>query len=582
EYMVPSYFVRLEKMPLSQNGKVDRKALTEPEGSINTSMEYVEPSCDEEHIMAEIWKKVLGLARVGINDDFFELGGDSIKAIQVVSLLAGEGLTIEVKDILVHRTISKVILNVDNIQRSNDYEQGFIQGSFGFTPVVKWFFSQRFNNPNYFNQSILLELKKYMDIQKLKMAFVKIIEHHDALRVNYSHDRDEFFFNNGEITKDFDIETFNIVGLPPQKQENELIKIGMELKSGFDIKDGLLIKAAIIHLEDNDKLLITIHHLAVDGVSWRIILEDLFAAYEAIENNREVIMPNKTASLMDWYEKLLSIKDSEKLILEKGFWKKYSDFKFEFPMDFDTKDWSIASRSLVKGYLDKEKTEKLLNDANKVYNTSVEELLVTAIAKTVKEWTELNEFVIEMENNGRNIEGINISRTVGWFTAIYPLKISINSADTGEQIKQIKESIREVPQNGVGYGILKYLTEADTEIDERMTELRFNYLGRFDKESDNDIFSYSHLKTGSETCLTNTMTAKLEINCMVINNMFEIEIFYNEKAYKEETMSDFRDRYLRNLENIISYTVGSDEVYFTPSDFETLDMNQEELDSLFE
>ena len=235
-----------------------------------------------------------------------------------------------------------------------------------------------------------------------------------------------------------------------------------------------------------------------------------------------------------------------------------------------------------KVYLDKGKTEKLLNDANKAYNTSVEDLLVTALAKTVKEWTGLCEIVIEMENNGRNIEGINVSRTVGWFTAIYPLKISISSADTGDQIKQIKESIREVPQNGVGYGILKYLTDEDNEIDERMTELRFNYLGRFDKESDNDIFSYSHLTTGSESCLTNTMTARLEINCMVINDMFEIEIFYNEKAYKEETMSGFRDRYLRNLENIISYTVGSDDVYFTPSDFETLDMNQEELDSLFE
>ena len=582
EYMVPSYFARLDKMPLSQNGKVDRKGLPEPEFSVNRSIEYVEPSCKEEHIMAKVWEKALGLTRVGINDDFFELGGDSIKAIQVVSLLTGEGLNIEVKDILVHRTIAKILLNTEGKSNVNEYNQGLIEGSFGFTPVVKWFFNQRYNNPNYFNQSVLLELKKPIDIEKLKMAFIKIIEHHDALRVNYSSDRDEFFFNNVETTKDFDVKTFNVAGLTPQKQENGLIKIGMELKSGFDITDGLLIKAAIIHFEDNDKLFITIHHLAVDGVSWRIILEDLFSAYEAIENGREVIMPNKTASLKDWYEKLLSIKDNKKLIFEKEFWKKYTDFRFELPKDADTGDWSIASRSFVKGYLDKEKTEKLLNDANKAYNTSVEDLLVTALANTVNEWTELNEFLIEMENNGRNIEGINVSRTVGWFTAIYPLKISLSNTDMGEQIKQVKESIREVPENGVGYGVLKYLTDADTEIDERMAELRFNYLGRFDKESDNEIFAYSHLKTGSESCLTNSMPAKLEINCMVINDMFEIEILYNEKAYKEETMSKFRDKYFRNLENIISYTVGSDEVYFTPSDFETLDMNQEELDSLFE
>ena len=582
EYMVPSYFVRLEKMPLSQNGKVDRTALPEPELSVRTGTEYVEPSSKEEQAMAKVWEKALGLTRVGINDDFFELGGDSIKAIQVVSLLAGEGLNIEVKDILVHRTISKILLNTDHKSEVNDYDQGFIEGSFGFTPVVKWFFNKNLSNPNYFNQSILLELKKPIDIQKLKMAFVKIIEHHDGLRVNYSPDIDKLYFNNGDISQEFNIETFNIAGLTIQEQEKELEEICMSLKAGFNIEHGLLIKAAIIHFGENDKLFITIHHLAVDGVSWRIILEDLFVAYEAMENGSDVGFPPKTASLKDWYEKLLSIKNSEDLMIEKDFWKKYADFRFELPIDTETEDWSIASRALVKGYINEEETAKLLKDANKTYNTSVEDLLVTALVKTVKELTGLCEIVIEMENNGRNLDGINVARTVGWFTAMYPLKICINSDDTGEQIKEIKESIREVPKNGLGYGILKYLTEADTEKDESMTELRFNYLGRFDKEADNHIFSYSHLKTGSETCLTNTMTAKLEINCMVVNDIFEFEILYNNKAYREETMSDFRDRYQSNLKNLISCTVDSEDVYFTPSDFETLDMDQEELDSLFE
>ena len=582
EYMVPSYFVRLEKMPLSQNGKVDRKALPELELSVRTGTEYVEPSSKEEQAMAKVWEKALGLTRVGINDDFFELGGDSIKAIQVVSLLAGEGLNIEVKDILVYRTISKILLNVEQNSQVNDYEQGIIDGNFGFTPVVKWFFNKRFNNPNYFNQSILLELKNDIDIQKLEMAFVKIIEHHDGLRVNYSPDIDKLYFNNRDLYQEFNIESFNIAGLTIQEQEKKLEEICMCLKAGFDIEEGLLIKAAIIHFGDNDKLFITIHHLAVDGVSWRIILEDLFTAYEAMENGSHVSFPQKTASLKDWYEKLVSIKNSENVMKEKDFWNSYADFRFELPVDTETEDWSTASRSSVKGYINEEETSKLLTDANKTYNTSAEDLLVTALAKTVKDWAGLCEIVIEMENNGRNLEGINVARTLGWFTAMYPLKICIDGDDTGEQIKQIKESIREVPQNGVGYGILKYLTEANTKIDERMTELRFNYLGRFDKESDNHMFTYSHLKTGSETCLTNAMTAKLEINCMVVNGRFEFEVLYNNKAYKEETMSGFRDRYMSNLKNIISCTVASEDVYFTPSDFDTLDMEQEELDSLFE
>ncbi|MFZ5988544.1 MAG: condensation domain-containing protein, partial [Bacillota bacterium] len=565
------------------NGKADRKALPEPIGSINTGTEYVEPTGIIERKLAKIWQEVLGALRVGINDDFFELGGDSIKAIQVISLLAREGIDIEVEDILVYRTISRILLNTDYKNNLKEYEQGVAEGSFGFTPIVQWFFSRGFSNPGYYNQSVLLELKKDIDITNLEKAFKKIVEHHDGLRLNYSPDTKELYFNNEHLHKGFKIETFDISGLALEKQEQEMERIGVKLKSEFDITDGLLIKVAVINFGvSGRKLLITIHHLVIDGVSWRIILEDLYTVYTSIENQRKVIMPKKSASLKECYERMRTLKDSPRLLEEKEFWISSDSVGFKLPEDYETLDWSISARASVKGRLGKGETAKLVKEAHKAYNTCVEDLLLTALAKTINEWTGSREMVIEMENHGRNIDGIDVSRTVGWFTVMYPLRLEITRDNTGEQIREIKEQIREVPENGIGYGILKYLGGDMPENRGRVPELRFNYLGRFDKEANNDFFAYSDLYSGSDTCSTNPITAKLEINCMVVNDVFELDIYFNKKTYKEETILNLRDKYLGNLMDTVFYTTTSDDVYFTPSDFETLDINQEDLDMLFD
>ena len=597
EYMVPSYFTRLERLPLSPNGKVDRKALPEPVGNVVSGAEYIPPRNEIESKMARVWENVLNVPKVGINDDFFELGGDSIKAIQVTSLLSREGIDIEVKDILIYRTVSQICLNSDCKKSSLKYEQGVVQGSFGQTPVISWFFSKEFCVPDYYNQSVLLDLKKDISIEKLERTFKKIIAHHDGLRINYSDGSKELFYNNQHINMEFKVASFDISKLSPKDQERELESIGAQLKSGFDLAEGLLVKAALIDFgENNIKLLITIHHLAVDGVSWRIILEDIYSTYKALEEGREAILPAKTASMKQWYEKLVELSESPKVLGEKEYWLGVDKVKFELPADFEIQNYNSGLVSRVKGSLDKNETEKLLKEANKAYNTSVEELLITALAKTINEWTDQNEIVIEMENHGRNVDGIDVLRTVGWFTAIYPLKLEIIKGDLGEQIMKIKEQIRSVPGDGIGYGILKYLCGVIPESDKlvvplplhcsstrpRLAEVRLNYLGCFDKEADNDIFGYSLLNSGSDISAANSITAKLEINCMVVNDSFELDINFSNKIFKEETLLDFRDKYLKNLKDIISFTATNEDVFFTPSDFETLDIGQDDLDALFE
>ncbi|OPZ87550.1 MAG: Tyrocidine synthase 1 [Firmicutes bacterium ADurb.Bin419] len=597
EYMVPLYFIRLDKMPLSPNGKADRKALPEPVGNVNIGVEYVPPRNETENKIARVWENVLEVPKVGINDDFFELGGDSIKAIQVISLLSREGIDLEVKDILVYRTVSQICLNSDCKNTSNKYEQGILKGSFGKTPVISWFFSKEFCVPEYYNQSVLLDLKKNISIEKLERAFKKIIEHHDGLRINYSDESKELFFNNEHLNTEFKVKSFDISGLDPKDQERELESIGAQLKSELDLAGGLLIKAGLIEFgENNVKLLITMHHLVVDGVSWRIILEDLYSTYKTLEEDKEILMPAKTASMKEWYEKLVELSKSQKIHGEKEYWLGVEEVNFELPADFEIQNSNLGLVSTVKGSLDKDETSKLLKETNKAYNTSVEELLLTALAKTINEWTDQNKMVIEMESHGRNVGGIDVLRTVGWFTAIYPLKLQIIKGSLGEQIMEIKEQIRSVPGNGIGYGILKYLSGAIPEseglavsqkfhcspVQPKLAEIRFNYLGRFDKEADNDIFAYSLLKSGSDISSANHITAKLEINCMVAKGSFEMDINFSNKMFREETILAFRNKYFKNLKDIISFTATNEDVFFTPSDFETLDIGQDDLDALFE
>jgi amino acid adenylation domain-containing protein/non-ribosomal peptide synthase protein (TIGR01720 family) len=579
EYMMPSYFIQVDKMPLTHNGKVDKKALPKPEEyTLCTGEEYVAATTDETNIMAEIWAEVLGLEKVGINDNYFALGGDSIKAIQIVSKLRELGINLNVKDILVHQTIDKLCSNVDSSIKGKEHYQGIVEGNLSLTPIQHWFMDQNFSNASYYNQSVLLRFKKLANIELLEEAFKKLIRHHDALRLNYNSAENKMFFNNDLINSDFIIETFDVSALKEEEQLREIESFGTRVKGNLNINAGALIKAAIIKREKDELLLITAHHLLVDGVSWRIVLEDLVNIYEAIEQGEKINIPLKTSSLVEWNEKLMEYSRNHELLSEKELWTnmEYDDFKL--PLDFEEKG-TQQHRNKVRGQLKEEITTVLLSGANKPYNTQINHLLITALYKTVAQWTGQKRITVEMEGHGRNLEDVDLSRTVGWFTAMYPVSLEVSSEGIGENIKEIKEQMMKIPNNGVGYGILKYVSEENYV--SQVSEIRFNYLGQFDKEVDNKLFSISNIYTGEESDASNSMTTKIDINCMVVNGVFTIEIGFNRNQYKIETLENFKDNYLMNLKAIATHTLKENKVYYTPSDFKGCKLEQRDIDSLF-
>ncbi len=579
DYMIPAYFVRLDYLPMTINGKLDLKALPEPQPEVNKNADFKAPATDLEVKMAKIWEDVLGVQAIGVNDNYFALGGDSIKAIQIVSRLGKDGLTLGIKDILTYQTISSVCMNVDLQAASKEYSQDSLVGSIELFPIHRWFVEQKLNNSNHYNQSICLKLKKEIDRKVLKRAFEILINHHDGLRLNYSTQKELLFYNEEHLNKGFVVEEFDLSALPEAEAECRLQQIGNCLKSGFDIQKDLLVKAALVNLSDDTVcLLITAHHFVVDGVSWMVLLQDLFEAIEKLEYENEPIMPKKTASLIDWTNSLKEYAASRELLLESEYWKEQV-YRAEGSI---TVARNNSSKKLEVDFtLDKTETDKLVSKCNTPYNTDVNELLIAALARSIGEFCKKDSLTLELEGHGRGLDSADASRTIGWFTALYPIKLRIEAEAIGESIKSTKEQLRRIPNGGIGFGIMKYLLKEKSLANNEKPELRFNYLGKFDNVFDSKYGELLSINTGDDICRTNSPTADLEINCMIINDVLRTQLVFDLDSYTESEANIFASIYRDQLREIIEHTYSQSEVFYTPSDFETIDIKQEDLDSLF-
>ncbi|MEW7293165.1 amino acid adenylation domain-containing protein [Aquimarina sp. 2304DJ70-9] len=575
-YMIPRSFTYVEKMPLTKNGKIDYKALPAPEFSTSKTIRKTSENNIERAIL-EVWQEIFATENVSVDDNFFEMGGDSIKAVQISSKLNMRGITLDVKDILTYQTIA-ITAPYANINLENEkYDQGFVEGLKALSPIESWFINQKLPNPNYYNQSVLLNFNKPINNKVLKQAFMRLINHHDGLRINYKQNENKIWFNEAYINYPFKIEKYNI------KVDDELFEVCTNIKNSMDIENSLLIKAAIIKYPDaSEKLFITAHHLVVDGISWRILLDDLKAIYQSLLLGDEPVLPMKTMSLKEWQTSLTSLVEETNFTAnEVEYWKSIEEEDFQLPCDTETNDWRFANSRQITVNLDKDQTAHLVKKAHLSYKTNIVTLLSTALSLALQEWLDKEEFVIQFENHGRHVEDVDVSRTSGWFTAMYPVKLTLIQGTIDDQIKSIKEQLVSVPNNGLGYGISKYMRDTNLADNNELSELRFNYLGQFDQELTNDLFEFSQVFHGSEVGLENILTTKLEINAMVVQEKLQISANYNSKFHKNETISRFLKFFLMKLSLIIGHTKDQKDIHFTPSDFEAIDLEQEELDSLF-
>lgn len=577
-YMVPISFTRIDSIPLTKNGKVDYAALpanVKEESEANEEFLVSEP----ERNLLEIFRYVLNNNKISYTDNFFEFGGDSIKAVQIVAKVYEKRLSLTVKDILLNQTVRRIaskgcITAIDKI-----YLQSNITGQKPLIPIENWFFSQNFFNINFYNQSVTFQMDSNVNISLVEKSFEILVSHHDGLRLNYDASRNIVWYNDKHLERKFDLMKYHIHGT----SNRNFVNICRTIKSSFNLNKDLLLKAAIITQTKNSPILfITAHHLVIDGVSWRILMEDFYSIYKSLSENRSVKLPLKTCSLLEWAQSLEEEVSTNRLLLEEEYWKVVSQTRFELPQDYATKDWRNKNVKILSKILREKETKLLIKEAHDTYKTEILVLLTAALAFAMKSWTGCEEFVLEQESHGRHLTYTNSTRSVGWFTTMYPLKVKIDNVESAAYIiNEVKKTLKEVPNMGLGFGVLQ-----STKIDLNrkggmLSEIRLNYMGQFDQEFHNEIIKFIRKPTGTDNDPSNNITTKLELNIFILSGKLNVEIKYNSKAHKKSTIEDFVSYFFLFLKNLLDDLKKNVSVDLVPSDFKFVDLNQEELNILF-
>ncbi|WP_025715582.1 condensation domain-containing protein, partial [Paenibacillus sp. 1-18] len=582
-YMIPSYFVQLEQLPLTANGKVDRRALPTPEENVHTGTEYAAPRTAVEQALASVWQSVLGVRNIGIHDSFFDLGGDSIKSIQVSSRLFQAGYKLEMKDMFKHPTIAGLSPYVQTVSRIA--EQGEVIGATKLLPVQHWFFEQHSVSPHHFNQAVMLYREDGFEEAALHQTMKKIAEHHDALRLVFRQTEYGYEAWNRGMAEG-ELYTLEIVDFKEQVAPEAAIQAkASEIQRGIDLIHGPLMKLGLFRCAEGDHLLIVIHHLAVDGVSWRILFEDIATGYEQAVNGQEIQLPQKTDSYRTWAQQLSLYAESPAMEHERAYWEQLGQIVAEpLPKDeVQTCPLVLDSETITIQWTEEE-TELLLKQANRAYNTETNDLLLTALGLAIQAWSGIGRVLVNLEGHGREpiIPDIDITRTVGWFTSQFPVTLEIGSNnDLSGQIKRIKESMRSIPHKGIGFGLLKYgSANLERVIRELKPEISFNYLGQFDQDLDNSSLQLSPYSTGGAISEHAVQAYTLDMNGMISEGTLSLAITYSSKQYRKETVERLSELIRTSLQKVIRHCTSKETAELTPSDILLKGLTIEQLDQL--
>ena len=638
-YMVPTALMQLSEMPLSPNGKIDVKALPLPQlqrfqqfqqaSDRQTSGESL-PETPLAETLLQIWRDVLGVSSIGIHDNFFELGGDSILSIQIVSRSREAGLKLAPNQLFEQPTVAELAAAVNrDVESQNAKNQSVevaakrsaITGPVPLTPIQHWFFEQEMVAPEHWHQAILVSIPPTVDLAArrglVERAIATLWKHHDALRLCFSPSKNGWQQTHLDVNNAPKPIHKDLSNLASAERYNAIKTYGSKLHAGFDLVAGGALQAMHFTFEEQNPswLLVSVHHLVVDGVSWRILQRDLQALLTA--SSSEFVLPDKTTAFKTWAETL--VEKTEQRQSELSFWEnQLSRPQVNLPQDkIDIKPATEGSSHTATVHLGAEETRKLLRQVPAAYNTQINDLLLAALAKTLLQWsfqrrceagytladkTEQPFIRLDVESHGREqlASSVDLSRTVGWFTAVYPVALRLPSSDEpGALIKAVKEQLRQVPDRGIGYGMLRYL--GCLTIRQRLaqfapSEVLFNYLGQLDlgqvaqsfevEKRENNVHFIKDVELGQLRDPRNRRSYLLEINAWISDGQLHLNWTHDAQRHHPDTISAVACNYLKVLESLIIHcsTVGlaDESSRFAPSDFPDVDITAIELDRLVE
>ncbi|HEV2784623.1 MAG TPA: MupA/Atu3671 family FMN-dependent luciferase-like monooxygenase [Actinophytocola sp.] len=476
DYLVPAQLVAIPELPRTRHGKVDVRALPEPEPPAAAAP--VAPRTDAERALAAVIAEVLRIPEVGVHDDFFALGGDSILAMSVVTRARARSIELTVRQLFQNPTVAR-LATVAGTRLVAPAEQGPVTGPVLLTPIQRWLLDQDLPEPDHWNMSVHMELHEPLRPDPLQEAFRTVLRHHDALRLRFTRRDGTWRQHNAPVETDWTLWTVDLSDTAPGQQAAELTAHAERLHRSLDLASGPLLRAALIHRGQGlaDQLLVVAHHLVTDGVSWRIILTDLFAAYRSLAAGQPVVLPPKTTSYAQWSRGLADLEPGR---AEIDYW---TGLPFHLaprlPRDGDGPNTCGAAR-MLRVELDEADTRRLTHDLPR--GAGVHEALLTAIASAVAGWTGADHVQLDIERHGREdlVPGLDVVRTVGWFSDFHPTVLPVPHGDPAGRLAVVAETLGSVPHRGAGYVPLRHGTHDSPLRGLPPSELTVNYLGQLD------------------------------------------------------------------------------------------------------
>ena len=580
-YMIPSYFIEIDKIPYTSNHKIDRKKLLSIEEVIESDTVFEKAADSKEEVMMEVWKSVLSKKNISRNDNFFELGGDSIKAIQIISRLKKYNLNLNVKNVMQYPVLHELCRFVT--EDKSLVSQKEIIGQVRLTPIQMEFLNTN-EDVNKFNHAINLCSKEKLDDELVKEMFEILIKHHDAIRMKFEKNNDGFIaFNEGYKENMFDFSSIDLGESNDEEIRNKIKDVLDKKNNLIDISEGKMLSVTLFHGIEKDYLSIILHHLVVDGVSWRILLENIENIYDSLKNNKEVILPKKTTSFKEWADNIYFYAQKDEVKEEgRSYWNNVigEDKGCDKSLVNYEQNMIKVSKSLSE-----EKTKDLIYEVNKKYGTEINDILITALGMAINEWKNTDRAVVSLESHGRNhdFKDVDITNTIGWFTNNYPIVLErFNDKELDYNIRSVKEMLRNVPSGGFNYSLLKYLTkDSDITFKDYLPKYSFNYMGQY-LEEEGSLFQRCDMPIGDTISDKNITLFDIDINAIVEKECFVITFRYNTDKYDETEINELGDKYIESLNTVIDYCLSKTEKVLSPSDLGYSDFTIDELDDLLD
>ncbi|MCA1682235.1 MAG: condensation domain-containing protein, partial [Actinobacteria bacterium] len=496
-----------------------------------------------ERVLADVWAAVLGVERVGVEDNFFELGGDSILSIQVISRARQAGLDLLPRDLFRNPTVASLVMSITGVA-SVVAEQGPVSGVVVLTPIQHWLFQTNPVCPERFDQSVLVELTEGLDEQALRRALDAVLAHHDALRMRFECLDGYWRQHNAPVEPVDVLHVCDLSDIGSDGQVEAIAQVTDEVRCSFDLGSAPLVKAVLFDLGAGQRpvLFVVVHHLVVDGVSWRILLEDLDTAYWQVVGGQTARLGSKTTSFREWAQRLTEHTAAGGFDGELEYWAGVSQGADPvLPVDGVGAN-TVASTGSVTVRLDPEETRALLQDVPGVYRTQVNDVLLSALGRVLGRWTGRERVLVDLEGHGREdlFDGVDLSRTVGWFTTMFPVALGVSATSGwGEVLKSVKEQLRAVPGRGLGYGALRYLTPSIELGEQAGPQVSFNYLGQFDWSAGGDGGLFGAMRGGLDGAASVQATRPhvLDVLGRVEDQCMEFTWSYSDNLHQQATIS---------------------------------------------